>query len=122
MPTKKKSKTYKRWHPIPIYDARLLIVVTDDLRKSRALFDDTFGEGPTGGYTALASFNAVGDFAVFLPCGVSDNVLAHEVFHVTHRILDYTNCNFDAEHHEQGALLNGYLTEIVRKAVTSCKP
>lgn len=39
--------------------------------------------------------------------------LAHEVFHLTHRILEWASCNFDPNHHEQGALLHGYLMDLV---------
>jgi len=38
-------------------------------------------------------------------------IVAHEIFHLTHRILEKSNMNFDSGHHEMGAYLCEYLTK-----------
>lgn len=45
------------------------------------------------------------------------NCIFHEVFHLTHRILDWVSANFDENHHEQGALLYAYLLGVVLDVV-----
>lgn len=40
-------------------------------------------------------------------------VVAHELFHLTHRILEKCQMNFDESHHEMGAYLCEWLTKRV---------
>jgi hypothetical protein len=99
---------------IPIYDANLVIVVARDIYSERQKFDEIFG--PIGGddFSALCSYTATGEFGLFFtPKYFDHNRIAHEVFHLTHRILDWANVNFDRNNHEAAALLCGYLTELV---------
>lgn len=72
-----------------------------------------FGPVPERDYFALSAYTADGNFGLWLPRKADTNTIAHELFHITHRILEWTNSNFDRDHHEQGALLNGYLHELV---------
>jgi hypothetical protein len=110
-------KNIQRKLVVPIYEAAVHLVVADDIKAERAKFNEQFGEVDGCNWDGLCSWDENGTFGIFLPSTNADNcsVIAHEVFHLTHRILEWTNSNFDAEHHEQGALLHGYLMEWVAK-------
>lgn len=43
--------------------------------------------------------------------------VGHEVFHLTHRILEWCGDSFEAHHHEPAAYLNGYLLRIVTEEI-----
>lgn len=113
MKSTKPKKAFARLHHIPIYGAHLWIVLADDINPERKRMAFLFGECPTYDYYCLCSYNHRGDFAIFMQrnAGVDDD--AHEVFHCTHRIMEHCNCNFDPQHHEQGALLCGYLSQLL---------
>jgi hypothetical protein len=100
---------------VPIYEARIRLVVSYDVTAERKKFIHLFGSVPDEYYDAVCSYSGYGDFALFFECKpLSLNVLSHEVFHLTHRILDWVSANFDGGHHEQGALLHGYLMETIK--------
>lgn len=104
---------------IPIYDCQVRLVVAKNIERERKKYDHLFGESNLTDCDALCSSSGGHNFALFFSTKASRNmeVIAHEVFHLTHRILDWTNSNFDKEHHEQGALLHGYLMNLVVKAL-----
>jgi hypothetical protein len=60
-------------------------------------------------FTGLVSSNE-GSFGIFLPIEFNIVVISHEVFHLTHKILEYHNISFE---HESAALLHEYLFKIV---------
>ena len=45
------------------------------------------------------------------------SLIAHECFHLTHRILEWIGANFDEDNHEHGAILHGYLMDLVYKDI-----
>lgn len=104
---------------IPLYDAVVWVVVADDLGKERERWELLFGPAPDcDNYQALCSYGPGHTFALFFERkSVSLKIIAHEVFHLTHRIMDWAGANFDARHHEQGALLHGYLMSTVLRAI-----
>lgn len=62
------------------------------------------------------------DFAVqILRNAVEHGVIAHEVFHVTHRIWSYLGDTFSVDHNEPYAHLCEYLTEWVYKQLKKGK-
>lgn len=103
---------------VPIYDVNLWLVSgdRDAVRAARAELEHLFGPPPTNDdWAAMHSYRDA-NFGLFIPTdGKCPKVLAHEIFHLTHRILEWTNSNFDPDHHEQGALLCGFLTELVER-------
>ena len=101
---------------LPIYGASIYIVVSPNIYKERMKMADIFGQPPVGNYDALHSYDECGTFGLFFKSHkVNLTTIAHEVFHLTHGILSWSNANFDMEHQEQGALLNGYLMSWVVK-------
>lgn len=105
----------KRKITVPIYDAELVLVVTDNIGKERRKMEYIFGPAPTDlNYDALTSYSGGRRFGLFFDRkAMTTKIIAHEVFHLTHRILDWVGANFDDKHHEQGALLCGYLMDWV---------
>lgn len=115
---KKNQKNLRKHLVIPIYEANLWIFVSADIPAERKKWEHTFGPSPTGQYDALCSWNGDQNFGLFFQKGkVTEKIIAHEVFHLTHRLLEWVSANFDPDHHEQGALLNTYLLEKVTGAV-----
>jgi hypothetical protein len=106
---------------IPIYDAVVWLVISNDIAAERKAMEHWFGPVPdTDQYSALCSYGKGRNFALFFePEACTVNVVSHEVFHLTHRILDWSGANFDGCHHEQGALLHGYLMELVSQEMKS---
>lgn len=111
----------KTKHSIPIFDATLWIFVSKDIECERKKMSRYFGTSPIAhDYNALCSSGG-SQFALFFePKAVTTKIIAHEVFHLTHRIMEWAGTNFDENHHEQGALLCGYLMELVTRE-TKCK-
>lgn len=105
------KRTIKRWITVPIYDAEVVLVVSDDIPAERTKMDALFGPSPDAEtYEALTCHSGGNTFGLFFDrLTLTLATTAHEVFHLTHRILEWTASNFDAEHHEQGAMLYGYL-------------
>jgi hypothetical protein len=100
---------------IPIYDAVLWLIVADDIAAERKLMSHWFGPVPDGNqYDAICSYGDGHNFALFFePQACTIKTVSHEVFHLTHRILDWSGAHFDSSHHEQGSLLHGYLMDMV---------
>lgn len=103
---------------IPVYDVALLVCACDDPVKRRIRYSKTLGEYDGGDFSGLCSWNGKGSFAVFIKSECVDiNTISHEVFHLTHRIMEFCSCNFDEDHHEQGAYLMGYLMDLICKTL-----
>lgn len=110
----------KRHFKVPIFEATVLVVVSDSHKQVKAAIDNFVG----GQYEIEASDDCEAflqhkrsKFALFFerPTVKKKDVVAHEIFHLTHRILEYREMNFDPDHHELAAMLNGWLTDKVHK-------
>lgn len=114
---------FKKKRHIPIYNATLWVVVSDNIRHAREQMKDVFGEYRNDAdYIGLCSDSGGCNFAVFLQReALSIKLVSHEVFHLTHRILEWVDANFDEDHHEQGALLHEYLMDLIWRDVSKFK-
>lgn len=121
MSMKSKRRTVNRLFAIPMYDCKLRVVVCENIRKERQKPKyDLFGKVELDGeYDGLCTWSGGHNFAIFLCATAAKDIaiISHEVFHLTHRILEWSSSNFDKDHHEQGALLHGYLMELVMNAI-----
>lgn len=114
---------YKNKIKIPIYDVFVWIVLCDNVLKARKEFNKQFGiiddefdaNSDEDIYEGMCSFNFLtGCFGLFLRRKRSTfNTISHEIFHLTHRILQHIGYNFDNSHSEGAAMLNGYLTQLI---------
>lgn len=112
-------------HGIPIYYAELwigllpddtFVASTQDACKKILGYDYTHDEVNS---RSLLAYRGSKFLLAFHENDKSIEVIAHEVFHLTHRILELCTCNFDAGHHEQGAYLNGWLMELITHALSA---
>lgn len=116
---KEKSTTIK----IPIYDMRFEFVVSDDIRKSQKKEPrfSRLGKQKVSDSMGVAIY-AGWEFCIILDSRYIDHSLvAHEAFHVTHRILDYCNLEFKVNNHEAFAYMNGFLNEFMYKNLKKWK-
>ena len=112
-------KTVHKQYFIPIFGVKLFLIISKDINKDRKKFENYFGPVQSENYDALCSHSGGETFALFFTASTIDmRIISHEIFHLTHRILDWVGGNFDKTHHEQGALLCGYLTGLV---TSECK-
>ena len=104
-------KTMRRVFQLEMFDVSIGVVVTRDIP---AAYKREFGIEID--HTMMACLGYHGRrFVLFLePAAVSRReIIAHEIFHLTHRILEKCSMNFDSGHHEVGAYLCEHLTKKV---------
>jgi hypothetical protein len=88
--------------------------VADDPADERKAHSNTFGTytGPNKIY-GLAC-NDGGKFAIFLDRrALCHELIAHEIFHTTHKIMEYVGDSFTNRNPEPHAYLNGWITSHV---------
>lgn len=103
----------KAHHKIPLYYVDFTLVITGDIQRAHNRHKKILGEYEESGDTALSSC-AGSDFFVFLQFGrVCHGHIAHEIFHATHRILEWCAHDFSPKCHEPSAYLCEYLTKLV---------
>jgi len=112
----------KKFH-VPLYDAVVWVVVCDDIAKERKKWENLFGPVQADEmYDALCSHSGGQTFGLFFERKIITlKIVAHETFHLTHRILDWVGGNFDKTHHEQAALLHGFLMPTILKTIGRVK-
>lgn len=95
---------------IPIYNADLHFV---DVKDSKQLFKDVKNEDKDGTSIACLIWNHEKFPANWWICidlvNLDNGMLIHELFHATHRILEYFDIEFTSENHEPFAYLIEYL-------------
>lgn len=112
---KKSKNQYVKMMDVPIYHVMLYVVIakSDDLEKIRSedYFVKKFGplKKKKKKFSGLVSSNE-GSFGIFLPIEFDIGIIAHEIFHLTHKILEYHNVKFE---HESFALFHEYLFNVV---------
>lgn len=102
---------------IPIYDIFLNIYIGENIYEERKKYDDVFGphlDGPDeSDFGALCSYNLkTGNFMLLFDLDdFSIGSLSHEIFHMTHRMMEYIGIEYCEESGEAFAYLNEYLFE-----------
>lgn len=96
---------------VPIHDVTVVIVVTQDIP---AAYKREFGIEIGNSQMACLGYDKRKFGLFFEPAAkLRGEIIAHEIFHLTHRILEKNCMNFDESHHEMGAYLCEYLTKKV---------
>lgn len=104
---------------VPIHEVTVFVMVTRDIPGA---YKREFGTDI--GDTQMACLGYLKrKFGLFFEPGAErrPEIVAHEIFHLTHRILEKNQMNFDAEHHEMGSYLCEYLTKKVFGAFRGLK-
>ena len=111
---------FKRKFIAPLYKANIWVTVSNSIDMTRQDMKHILGEPAETSMCAeaLCCYNHDnGSFAVMFDVNWLKKhkmaVLSHEVFHLTHAILEWVSANFDPAHHEQGAYLHAYLMDRV---------
>lgn len=103
------NKITKVKFQVPIHDVSVVVVVTRDIP---AAYKREFGVEIGTSQMACVGYEGR-KFGVFFEPAIKSRpeIAAHEIFHLTHRILEKNCMNFDESHHEMGAYLCEYLTK-----------
>ena len=96
---------------VPIHEVDVAVIVTDDIPSA---YKREFGVVIDESRMACLGYHGR-KFGLFLEPAARQRheIVAHEIFHMTHRILEKNCMNFDESHHEMGAYLCEYLTKKV---------
>jgi hypothetical protein len=115
MPALQRPLPFQERFDVPIYGAIVWVCVAETAPAARAMHNDKFGaEDEITGYGGMVSTDGNGTFGIFFePASLNRKIIAHEVFHLTHRIMEWIGDTFSEDHHEPAAYLCGYLTERV---------
>lgn len=98
----------KHWIEIPLYNGNLYVIDTKDVEQAVSDTQDAEYE-ITSSESCLISKRS-GDFYLYIDLkDCSMGLLAHELFHATHRILEYFGVEFTSKNHEPFAYLMEYL-------------
>lgn len=102
---------------VPIYDLNLWICVGADIPGMLRDLEKEIGEQEVTPCVACCAYKG-GNFALlFDPQYLTPNVLGHEVFHLTHRMMEWGGVTVDKYNHEAGAFLQGHLMDVVYRRV-----
>lgn len=99
---------------ISIFRCDVLLVICDSIRKELELEKNIklFGKQRQCDYDGLCIATGYGLFGLYLDRNkISQELISHEVFHLTYAIFRYHNIAITKETEECAALLNGYLNE-----------
>lgn len=117
-------KDRSRWHGIGVYDSLFEVVLCHDIDKARhtkkrvKLLGDT---DDCKGCAGMCDYYK-NKFIVFFDRGwLSPALIAHEVFHATHRMLEWAGVGLGKQHAEAHAHLCGHLTQLVYDDLKSWK-
>jgi hypothetical protein len=117
-------KSRLKAHRIPVYDLRLWVGVSDFGKgaQQRSELDWAFGPEPEYQQCSGQVFYERSKFFVqFDPKELSHSLIAHEMFHVANRMLDFVQMPLTARTHESHAYLVGYLTQLVYEDLAKWK-
>lgn len=96
---------------VDVHDVSVAVIVTKDIP---AAYKKEFGIDIDATQMACLGYKGSRFALFFEPAAVKRiEIVAHEIFHLTHRILESNSMNFDEYHHEMGAYLCEFLTKKV---------
>lgn len=108
---------------LPLYDTKIYIEVfkTPESLKRRCKFlCKKFGvcdNFPNSLYDGVVIPTDIDYYLLLLEENISDNLISHEVFHITIRIAWNNGIMVTPENDENIAILNGFLNQEVRKFI-----
>jgi hypothetical protein len=105
-------------HRITLYEFTVWVVLTNDMQRSREGLNRTLGKPPGDcevshcvGLTSRGRGRAVAIF--LLDSYLGHGLIAHELFHATHSIMEFLESQYIPETHEPYSALCEYLTKLV---------
>lgn len=97
---------------IPLYGGIFYLIDTEDVTKAMKATIDEHGIEDYDCLSGIVSNHSINPGTWILYINLNDctmGVLAHELFHATHRILEYFGVEFTSTNHEPFAYLIEYL-------------
>lgn len=99
---------------LPLYGARIQLIVTDDIMSERKKQEHLFGPVEGTCYDALCSRSTGHNYALFFePNALCHRIIGHEIFHLTHRIMQWVGVPFLDDNHEVFTAVHGELCQWV---------
>jgi hypothetical protein len=98
--------------PIPIYNGTLHVFDCKNSKEAlKEIYGEDYDESDDGGLSACVTWDHDKNPANWWLCIDLDDsgILVHELFHATHRILEYFKIKFTPKNHEPFAYLMEYL-------------
>lgn len=121
-------KNLRQKFTVPMYGSSVLLSVSDSVRKARARennflgkFDRTDADDDTDWYGLSCWLPGTTNFGIFFNHDISHGIIAHEIFHLTHRILDGAEAKFRINNHEPFAYLCQFLSDQVYRILHTKK-
>lgn len=114
-----KEKEYRI--PVKIYDLEIVVVVTSDIRQSRNARADILGGPLELLYVDALTSSHAGNLFLFIQNDTAPCIIIHELFHITHRMLEYVDITFTPDNHEPFAYLQSFLFNKMIEKVPSIK-
>lgn len=112
-------KSVRKSFDVEVFDVTVAVIITEDIPAD---YFKEFGVNIDDTRMACLGYDKRRFALFFEPQAKSRHeIIAHEIFHLTHRILEFCTMNFDSGHHEQGAYLCEYLTKKVFKILNVIK-
>lgn len=106
--------THRHRFIVPIYENAVTLIVTDDIQKERNKHRRRFGDYQVDPQCEGLVSSSGGYYLLLLkPRDCTHGQIAHEIFHLTHRIMEWTGDRFDDDHSEPAAYLVQWLTKRV---------
>jgi hypothetical protein len=105
---------------VPIYEAKVYIIVADDFgaesqtRRWASIFEDAVF---TVSDIATCAYHGNVTALLLNPKYINMNTLAHEILHLTFRILEWREIRVNNDNQEPAAYLNGWLWERIEKVL-----
>ena len=110
------TKPIRKRFEVPVYNCTVYVCLAEDLNAEHermAIFPSMAGQK----YSALLAYTDDGRFGLFLPHKPTHETIAHELFHLTHRIAEWAGVPFHTENHEAFAHIQGYVAQKVYEIV-----
>lgn len=96
---------------VPIYGCAVTFVVADDLQEERNRHAKRFGDYQLDpGCQGLVSSRNGYYLLLLSPAGCTHGQIAHEIFHLTHGIMEWAGERYHDDHAEPTAYLLQWLT------------
>ena len=96
-PKKTQFGDYATWIRFEVFSSYAVrLILTDDLTKSaKARLGHMPADPAADGFVFHP--NEIAQSYIFLPMNPSENVIAHEAWHIVHKVMDYVGAGIDSE-------------------------
>ncbi len=97
---------------VPLYKSRVTVIISENCVEERRSKSDVFGEYTASDLASAIASDADNEFGLFFEySNFNLEIMAHEVFHLTMRVLHNAGVKFDIDNHEAYAYLHGELMQ-----------